>query len=251
MKASKPTLADLRQLQAKAEEESVQPATTDRTPSRGRPRPTAARKATTPPGGSVHTDGNAVQGTAPLDPADRALLEQAMRYVRPLVRHGNRARSRVQRGEPDALLRMRRTRAQGEDAAEKRPVSRGHRRTPSALDPDAHEFLQAGCGTDVLRDLRRGKWLPEAILDLHGSTEEQAHERLDRFVTTCVEHGIRCVRIVHGKGIGSRHGAPVLKTAARIHLCRLTAVQAWVECAEPDGGAGAVTVLLQLPPQSS
>jgi DNA-nicking Smr family endonuclease len=102
----------------------------------------------------------------------------------------------------------------------------------------------------LLRGLRRGKWRPQAILDLHGSTEDQAHERLDRFVATCVEHDIRCVCIVHGKGIGSRHGTPVLKSAVRLHLCRLQAVQAWVQCAEPDGGAGAVSVLLRLPPET-
>lgn len=172
-----------------------------------------------------------------------------MQFVEPLAHHGGRAR-RIARRDPDGLLRERRAHAQGDEAQHEPTPARNRRRPPAAPDPEAREFLQAGCGTDLLRGLRRGKWLPEAVLDLHGSTEDQAHERLDRFVATCVEHDIRCVCVIHGKGIGSRHGTPVLKAAVRLQLSRLQAVQAWVQCAEPDGGAGAVIVLLRLPPET-
>jgi DNA-nicking Smr family endonuclease len=223
MKASKSTLADLRRLRAQA------------------PADDPAPPATTPP--------DPAPPPPELDPDDRALFRQAMRFVQPLTHRGGRARGAAHR-DPEALLTLRRAHAQGADAHPERPAPRSRRRSPAALDPDAREFLQPGCGTDLLRGLRRGKWMPEAALDLHGSTEDQAHERLDRFVASCAEHDIRCVRIVHGKGIGSRHGTPVLKSAVRIHLCRLQVVQAWVECAEPDGGAGAVTVLLRAPAES-
>ncbi|HEX7387734.1 MAG TPA: Smr/MutS family protein [Castellaniella sp.] len=248
MKTSKATLADLRQLRAKAAQEPVtggKDTTATRTSAKIRVQRSPANSAVqTGQAAGQRADAPRLPAAASLDPADRVLLEQAMRFVKPLARHGSRARTRLRR-EPEAILRMRRTQAQGEDASTQAPPPRSHRRIPTAMDPDAREFLQTGCGTDLLRGLRKGKWLPEAILDLHGSTEEQAHERLDRFIATCAEHDIRCVRIVHGKGIGSRDGTPVLKQAARIHLCRLLAVQAWVECAEPDGGAGAVTALLQ------
>ncbi|CAM5197473.1 Endonuclease MutS2 [Castellaniella defragrans] len=250
MKASKSTLSDLRQLHAFAGEEGdATPAAKPGRSKRPARKPSGRRKAIpkdtrdAPP----DTAGGARATPAPvLDAGDLALFQQAMRFVQPLAHHGGRARSPHR--EPEALLHMRRAHAQGADAPQERPTPRSHRRAPTAAaDPEAQEFLQPGCGPDLLRGLRRGKWLPEAILDLHGSSEEQAHDRLDRFVSTCVEHGIRCVRIVHGKGIGSRHGSPILKSAVRIHLGRLLAVQAWVQCAEPDGGAGAVTALLRLP----
>jgi DNA-nicking Smr family endonuclease len=230
MKATKSTLSDLRRLRAQSVEDT--PPAAPVTPGKPDPETPAATSA------------------APaLAPDDRALFRQAMRFVQPLAHHGRRAR-RSARRDPDGLLRERRAHAQGEEAPREPAPVRSRRRLPAPPDPEAREFLQAGCGTDLLRGLRRGKWLPEAVLDLHGSTEDQAHERLDRFVTTCLEHDIRCVCIIHGKGIGSRHGTPVLKTAVRLHLCRLQAVQAWVQCAEPDGGAGAVTVLLRLPPEA-
>lgn len=230
MKASKSALSDLRRLHAQSVDDTP-PVVPD---APGKPGPEAP--AATP-------------AVPELAPDDRALFRQAMRFVQPLVHHGRRARRNTRR-DPDGLLRERRAHAQGKDAQREPAPARNRRRPPAALDPDASEFLQAGCGTDLLRGLRRGKWLPEAVLDLHGSTEDQAHERLDRFVATCVAHDIRCVCIVHGKGIGSRHGTPVLKTAVRLHLCRLQAVQAWVQCAEPDGGAGAVAVLLRVPPET-
>ncbi|MFA5665128.1 Smr/MutS family protein [Castellaniella sp.] len=188
---------------------------------------------------------------AALDEADRALFRQAMRHVQPLPEHRPRARARGRR-EPDAWLQARRLHAQGDPAApgqrpahSEPPVRTSLRPPTNAHDPDAREFLQAGCGTDLLHGLRRGKWPIQATLDLHGSHLDQAIERLERFLSTCLEHGIRCVLIVHGKGIGSRRGTAILKTAVRTHLGRLACVQAWAECAERDGGAGAVTVLLR------
>ncbi|CAM5198264.1 DNA-nicking Smr family endonuclease OS=Castellaniella defragrans OX=75697 GN=HNR28_000918 PE=4 SV=1 [Castellaniella denitrificans] len=168
-----------------------------------------------------------------------------MRFVQPLPDHGPRARVGGARRDPESLLLARRAHAQGAvDAKAPPPAHRQRRKTP-AFDPEADAFLQAGCGPDLLRGLRRGKWIPQASLDLHGSTLDQARERLDRFLASCLEHDIRCVRVIHGKGIGSRQGEPVLKAAIRQHLCRLEAVQAWVQCGEHEGGDGALHALLR------
>ncbi|MGB6216268.1 MAG: Smr/MutS family protein, partial [Castellaniella sp.] len=187
------------------------------------------------------------QAAPPLDPADRALFRQAMRFVLPLPDHGPRARAGGARRDPESLLQARRQHAQGATAESKAAPAHKQRRKTPAFDPEADAFLQAGCGPDLLRGLRRGKWIPQASLDLHGSTLEQARERLDRFLASCLEHDIRCVRVIHGKGIGSRQGEPVLKAAIRLHLCRLEAVQAWVQCGEREGGDGALHALLRLP----
>lgn len=252
MKDSKPTLADLRRLRSAAEQAAEQPATMPRPKARSTRRPGRLRtpKSSSAPASAEPASSN---DDAPpvLDLADQALFRQAMRFVQPLPDRGPRARASLRR-IPDTLLRARREHAQGEPNVPKRPKP-ARQRSPAdtgILDPDAGEFLQTGCGPDLLRGLRRGKWIAQATLDLHGSTLDEARERLDRFLASCLEHDVRCVRIIHGKGIGSRQGEPVLKSAIRQHLSRLEAVQAWVQGSERDGGAGAVTALLRLPSQA-
>ncbi|CFN10027.1 Smr domain [Bordetella pertussis] len=61
----------------------------------------------------------------------------------------------------------------------------------------------------------------------------------------CLEHGIRCVRIVHGKGYGSQGLEPVLKDKARTWLVQKADVLAFSEAPERGGGAGALLVLLR------
>ncbi|MHA3903202.1 Smr/MutS family protein [Castellaniella sp. WN] len=253
MKASKPSLADLRRLRAEAVplESPAAPrrAAGKRRGGRGastRPRDAEAGAPRAHPDTEPPADAPEQAATPPLDPADRALFRQAMRFVRPLPNHGPRARAGGARRDPESLLQARRQHAQGADAESRAapPAHRQRRKTP-AFDPEAGAFLQAGCGPDLLRGLRRGKWIPQASLDLHGSTLDQARERLDRFLASCLEHDIRCVRVIHGKGIGSRQGEPVLKDAIRQHLCRLEAVQAWVQCGEHEGGEGALHALLR------
>lgn len=109
------------------------------------------------------------------------------------------------------------------------------------------EFLQSGHGPHLIKGLKKGKWPIQASLDLHGANLDEARERMDRFIQSCRDHRIKCVRIVHGKGHGSRNGDAVLKETVRRWLSQLAVVQAYVECAEPEGGAGAVLVLLSKP----
>lgn len=111
---------------------------------------------------------------------------------------------------------------------------------------DDGSFLQAGYGPDLLHKLRQNKWPIEASLDLHGATLDQARERLDRFLATCLTHRIKCICIVHGKGYGSRDGKPVLKDTIRRWLSQLACVRAYIECDEHNGGSGAVQVLLRI-----
>jgi DNA-nicking Smr family endonuclease len=253
LKAAKSSLADLRRLRAEAVPPEP-PASPRRAPGKRRSgrgpseRPRGGERGvpSTRPDDAPASDAAPPTEAPPLDPSDRALFRQAMRFVQPLPDHGPRARAGGARRDPESLLLARRAHAQGAaDAKAAAPVHRQRRKTP-AFDPEADAFLQAGCGPDLLRGLRRGKWIPQASLDLHGSTLDQARERLDRFLASCLEHDIRCVRVIHGKGIGSRQGEPVLKAAIRQHLCRLEAVQAWVQCGEHDGGDGALHALLRL-----
>jgi len=144
---------------------------------------------------------------------------------------------------PTAVLAERRARAMGRDVPVPPQIS--DQFSPPGIEQDDSCYLRPDCGPDLLRDLRRGKWPIGASLDLHGSTLDEARERLDRFLQSCLEHQVRCVRIVHGKGYGSKDSEPVLRQTIRRWLSQLAAVQAYTECSEQDGGAGAVQVLLR------
>jgi DNA-nicking Smr family endonuclease len=106
-------------------------------------------------------------------------------------------------------------------------------------------FLRAGLGTDVLIGLRRGRWVVQAELDLHRLTTHQAHEALGAFLVEARSAGLRCVRVIHGKGLTSPNREPVLKGKVRRWLARVDDVLAYCEAPRHAGGSGAVVVLLR------
>jgi DNA-nicking Smr family endonuclease len=178
----------------------------------------------------------------PLDASDHALFQRAVRGVTPI---GDTRRALLPPVPAASAreLRLRREAAAGQAAPVPAAVSDQY--VPAAAARDASSFLRAGCGPDLLKGLRRGKWAIGATLDLHGSTLDEARQRLDQFLQSCLTHQVRCVCVIHGKGHGSRRGEPVLKTTVRHWLAQLDCVQAYVECREEDGGSGAVQVLLR------
>ena|SRR5688572_26510993 len=105
-------------------------------------------------------------------------------------------------------------------------------------------FLRPGLGRDVLRKLRRGHWVIQDELDLHGMVRAQAVVAVSEFLHRCLRRGVRCVRIVHGKGLGSRNREPVLKGLLRKWLLR-EEVLAYCQAPAAEGGSGAVLVLLK------
>ena len=96
----------------------------------------------------------------------------------------------------------------------------------------------------VLRRLRRGDYRVQREIDLHGMTVAEAKLALREFLVSALEQHVRCVRIVHGKGLRSGHRGPVLKAAVSSVLRRTGAVLAYVSARPVDGGTGAVYVLL-------
>lgn len=106
-------------------------------------------------------------------------------------------------------------------------------------------FLRRGLGTDVLVKLRRGHWVVQAALDLHRITADQAHDMLADFLLDARNRGLRCVRIIHGKGLTSPNREPVLKGKVRRWLSRWDDVLAYCEAPRHAGGSGAVVVLLR------
>jgi DNA-nicking Smr family endonuclease len=106
-------------------------------------------------------------------------------------------------------------------------------------------FCRPGIGHEVVRKLRRGHWIVQDQLDLHGLRRDEAREALAEFIRDAVKRGLRCVRVIHGKGLGSIGKEPVLKGKVRSWLVQKSEVIAFCQARPHDGGAGAVLVLLQ------
>ena len=113
------------------------------------------------------------------------------------------------------------------------------------LTDDGLSFRRSGVGEDVVARLRRGHWSIQAEIDLHGLRTDEARGALGQFIRDARKHGIRCVRVVHGKGLGSPGKAPVLKSRVHSWLVQKKEVLAFVQAKPAEGGAGALVVLLQ------
>jgi len=108
-------------------------------------------------------------------------------------------------------------------------------------------FRRVELGPETVRKLRRGHWALQGQIDLHGLRRDQAREALGAFVHESARRGLRCVRVVHGKGHGSPGREPVLKSRVRRWLVQKQEVLAFVQARASDGGAGALMVLLGQP----
>jgi DNA-nicking Smr family endonuclease len=106
-------------------------------------------------------------------------------------------------------------------------------------------YCRPGISREVVKKLRRGDWIVQAQLDLHGMRRDEAREALGEFVHASVKRGLRCLRVIHGKGLGSIGKEPVLKDKVRAWLVQKAEVIAFCQARPHDGGAGAVLVLLQ------
>ena len=114
------------------------------------------------------------------------------------------------------------------------------------LDTDeALSFRRPGIGPDVTRKLRKGDWAIQREIDLHGLRSDEARLALAEFIREAHRQGLRCVRVVHGKGLGSPGKTPVLKDKVHSWLVQKNQVMAFVQAKPAEGGAGALVVLLR------
>ena len=118
------------------------------------------------------------------------------------------------------------------------------------LDTDsALSYARNGIGAETLRKLRRGHWVIQAQLDLHGLRTDEARSALAEFLRHAERRGLRCVRIIHGKGLGSINKEPVLKSKVRNWLVQKQEVLGFCQAKASDGGSGALVVLLRALPR--
>jgi len=166
------------------------------------------------------------------------LLRSALRDVTPLADHGRVARSQP-RPQPLPLQRWR----------DERRVLAESLEAPGIEDwPETGEelvFLRPGLNVQTLRKLRRGHWVIQGELDLHGATVAEARELLADFLAACLRGGLRCVRVIHGKGLRSRNRQPVLRQKVAGWLMQREEILAYCQARPTEGGSGAVVVLLK------
>jgi DNA-nicking Smr family endonuclease len=171
------------------------------------------------------------------DEDDSSLFRRAMRDVVPLkhsqrvspVRRKIRGRATFARAERAAVLRE--SLGVGADLYEVQPG-------------DEIIFRRAGVPETVLRRLRRGQYRVEAEIDLHGMTVSEASAQLGDFLRAARMDDLRCVRIIHGKGLRSGNRGPVLKNTVNALLRRADPVLAFASARPVAGGTGATLVLI-------
>ena len=170
---------------------------------------------------------------------ERDLFVRSVGPVQPLKGAAARAQPSRARPRPEPVQRRR------DEQAVLREALSDDFDVESLLDTDeALSYCRLGIGPDVPRRLRRGEWAIQAQIDLHGLRRDEARERLGGFLREAARHGLRCVRVVHGKGNGSPGRQAVLKGKVRSWLVQKAEVLAFVQAGPSDGGSGALLVLL-------
>jgi DNA-nicking Smr family endonuclease len=174
--------------------------------------------------------------------AERRELDLFARTVGHVVPLRKAAAPAPARPRPPAVARQRQ---RDEAAALAESISDGFDAESLLETDDALSFRRRGVGPDVVRKLRRGVWVLQAEIDLHGLRRDEARERVTRFLHDAGRAGLRCVRIVHGKGLGSPGREPVLKAKVKSWLAQRSEVLAFTHARPADGGHGALIVLLK------
>ena len=178
------------------------------------------------------SDDDAAQGPD----EDARLFRRAMSDTKPLQ---SEQRAPVPpRAKPVARLRRR------DEAAVLQESLQADVDTSNLQSGDSLRFNRPQVGKRTMRKLARGSFAVQAEIDLHGMTTGEAREALRQFIADARLRDFRCVRVVHGKGLGSGTRGPVLKRKVDTWLRRWDAVLAFVSTRQVDGGTGAVYVLL-------
>lgn len=178
-----------------------------------------------------------LQPSAPPEPSSHELFMQAVRDVQPLL-HASYVHPRQ---PPSPWPRMRHQ----DEARIMAEAMTDHWPWDELETGEELLFMRPGVQHEALRKLRRGEWVIQAELDLHGLTSDAARLAVAEFLQACRHHNKRCVRIIHGKGLGSRNREPVLKLKLKNWLAQRDEVLAFCQARPTDGGSGAALVLIK------
>lgn len=174
-----------------------------------------------------------------VSPEDSELLRAALADVKPLA-HTNRASLIRPKPLPIAAQRERDEQEALRDTLSDSPAwEQGLESGEELL------FRRDGLSQQHVRKLRRGHWKIQDHLDLHGLIATEARALTAAFLAHAIRNGLRCVRIVHGKGLSSPNREPVLKKKLSGWLAQRDEVLAYCQAPQTEGGSGAVLVLLR------
>jgi DNA-nicking Smr family endonuclease len=166
-----------------------------------------------------------------------ALFRDAVGDAQPLAARARHAPRNVPAGKQPKQQRDRQAPA--------KEVFNSPPETPKSELNDTMSFQRGSITRKTVRELRRGKYPIQDEIDLHGCTRPEAKAALAEFVSHCEQHGLSCIRVIHGKGMRSGPDGPVLKSAVSQWLQEWDAVLAFCPARPSDGGTGAVYVLLR------
>lgn len=177
--------------------------------------------------------------------AERLSAERLRRYftaaVGPVTPLRDRGLADIDRPRPPPLPRQR---ERDEQEALRQTLSDEVDLESLLLTDDGLSYRRPGIPPDVAARLRRGHWSIQGEIDLHGLRRDEAREALAAFVREAVRRGQRCLRVVHGKGHGSPGRHSVLKGKTQRWLAQCAEVVAFAQASGPQGGAGALIVLI-------
>jgi DNA-nicking Smr family endonuclease len=177
--------------------------------------------------------------SASVAPEDSELLRAALANVKPLA-PANRASLIRPKPLPIAAQRQRDEQEALQDTLSDNPAWEQGLETGEEL-----LFRRDGLSQEHIRKLRRGHWKIQDHLDLHGLIATEARTLTAAFLARAIRSGLRCVRIVHGKGLSSPNREPVLKKKLSGWLAQREEVLAYCQAPQTEGGGGAVLVLLR------
>jgi DNA-nicking Smr family endonuclease len=115
--------------------------------------------------------------------------------------------------------------------------------------PDTQEYVEWASPDyrdDIIQRLHGGHFSIQEFLDLHGFTVPEAEMELESFIGASFKKGLRCIKIIHGRGLRSTRGARLKEAVIK----RLSGhyrkdIIAYVTARQCDGGLGALYILLR------
>jgi DNA-nicking Smr family endonuclease len=180
-----------------------------------------------------------------IPPEDLELWRHVAKSVRPIRRH--KPKKPVAKAKPEAAAKppappgkQKRAKA-GPPPAPPAPV-------PAPSKPHALTHgLSHGIDRRQAERFRKGKLEIEGKIDLHGRTQQAAHDDLIHFLRRARDHGKRCVLVVTGKGMTSSKTGILRQAVPRwLNEPAFRSLVLAFDYAEPQhGGEGALYVLLK------
>lgn len=179
------------------------------------------------------------------DKSDEDLFQSAMKDVIPLKNDKNNTITTFEKEEKLSGWFLKPDKKPGENFSNLMKES-------SAWDVSfSDEYMEgavSGVGPKIMKRLKRGEFSVQDYIDLHGLTKKEAEGVVDEFIIKSYHKGMRCVLIVHGRGLGSLNHQPAIKKELPVWFRRgilKKIVLAFVTAKPCDGGAGALYVLLK------